>query len=172
MDWLVDKQATTWTKAQYLVMKTTLKDTSGWGTAVHWHLSTNFHLLCHDLTNCSTHCKHGSQPLRYKWGLHTPFQILRPMWNLSLKFLFIVALPHSLNLQYAPPPPAPKITGARKLRHWYLLTSHIQGTSAALGSKERFKPSDSVGIIMSCEEARNQSIRRHAPLWFSQGLRN
>lgn len=47
-----------------------------------------------------------------------------------------------------------------------------QGTSAALGSMERFKRSDSVGIIMSREEAQNQSIRRHAPLWFNQGLRN
>lgn len=143
--------------------------------AAHWHLSTKFHSLCHDLTNSSTHCKHGSQPLHSKWGLHTPFQISWPMWNFPLKFLFIVALPHSLNLQ--PPPPFQTSHRHETLRHWYLFTRWRRaifemGNICSTGPLERFKRSDSVGIIMSCEEARNQSIRRHAPLWLNHGLRN
>lgn len=86
----------------------TLKETGEVGDwrseAARWHLSAKFHLLCQDLTNCSTHCKHGSQPLLSKWGLHTPFQISWPVWNFPLKFLCIVALPHSLNLRSPPPP--------------------------------------------------------------------
>lgn len=135
MDWLVDKQATThWQKHRPGVenketapnIKRTGEVEERRSEAVHWHLSTNFHLLCHDLTNCSTHCKHGSQPLHSKWGLHTPFQFLWPMWNLSLKFLFIVALPHSLNLRF--PPRSKDHTGTKAealVSLSSLTTSHI-----------------------------------------------
>lgn len=68
--------------------------------ATHWHISLQFHLLCHCLTNCSTYSKHSSQQLGSKWGLHTPYKSLHPMLNF-FKNSVIVFLPLPLPLSLA-----------------------------------------------------------------------
>lgn len=154
------------------------------GKATHWRVSMKFHLLCHCLTNCFTYCKHSSQQLYSKWGLHTPFRILRPMCGIffPLKFLFIVSLLRSLNFGF--PFQTSHQTGRQGLERSYrfplgneLHLSHQNICESLMRQREgetprRFKWNDSVGIIMSCKEAWNQSIQHHAPLWFNHGLGN